>query len=545
MVRDVTPNEHQWKRGVEFMRDFWGRAFTTFFANDTALCADPCSAAWDAIEADARAVFERHHAAVMSAECVDPSRLFVVDLAKLAESPPALRRFLGCDDGGGSARAELMPRSNARGVSAHASARKAPPRGGCPSRAAAPVAPKTGAATGDTIAADEAAARDKRRRGLNGHGRARWPVGAAGDAGPSDLWAAPSSAPLLEAAAHAAPAATPAHAAVRTALRRGDAHAVDGFMSASELALLRRLLLEDGYALAHAAAKNSFPNKKKVVDVGVALGARTADAGLDPALLRTVHGILDRAQALAFRLPWRSELFDVAQMHAAKATRHVSWHLTGSDFPPHVDFAPNCVAILLYVSEGGGRDFVGGELETRGCPDLWQCPLTRQHYEQRSAWRMACKREASHTPKAGQLVAFSRRRRTRSPSSPTARASRSTRGRTARTVRRASASSCTPTRGRPSSSAPRKRREATLEFTVHRVARWAFHSGQRRAHSGRCGACARFIAARRGTVCGEVVRVQGRVGSSPLVFVLGEIARVWREILISMRKWHRFQPHKF
>ena len=117
MVTDVLWDPvllHHWKRGLEFMRFFWGRAFTSFFANDTALCADPCGAGWRSIKADARAVFERHHAAVTTG--VDPRRLLAIDLPNLDQSLPALRAFLGCSPftSPGPASGARLQRSNAR-----------------------------------------------------------------------------------------------------------------------------------------------------------------------------------------------------------------------------------------------------------------------------------------------------------------------------------------------------------------------------------------------------------------------------------------------
>ena len=117
MERDITEREHQWKRGVEFMRMFWGHSFISFFANGTALCADPCSAVWLGIKAEARAIFERHYALVTSADCIDPSRLLVEDLADLEQRTPRLRNFLGCKtDDGGPWQSEELPNSNIRGT---------------------------------------------------------------------------------------------------------------------------------------------------------------------------------------------------------------------------------------------------------------------------------------------------------------------------------------------------------------------------------------------------------------------------------------------
>ena len=125
---------------------------------------------------------------------------------------------------------------------------------------------------------------------------------------------------------------------------------------------------------------------------------------------KVVARAAERVQGLSFY----SEVFD---MHSRKLdpSYNIAFHGVGSDFPPHVDWAPNCVANLLYLNSEG-TDFTGGELQTRGCPGAMDCPVTRNSFmgvyatlgrpENCSAGNvpLACTVLHEHTPRAGDLV---------------------------------------------------------------------------------------------------------------------------------------------
>ena len=188
------------------------------------------------------------------------------------------------------------------------------------------------------------------------------------------------------------------------ALRRGDLYIHSEFLNVSELALLRAHLMNvrPGSLLDRVLERrDTYAMGKRLLD----MGQKRVRKLLPQNLVGAVSAAFDRAHKMAQSLKYTSEAFDAKRQTIGNA-QHISWHQTGSDFPPHVDFAPNCVAILLYLTDGGGVDFEGGELQTRGCPTLWQCPLSRREYNLSISARLACRVATTHVPHAGQLVVF-------------------------------------------------------------------------------------------------------------------------------------------
>lgn len=190
----------------------------------------------------------------------------------------------------------------------------------------------------------------------------------------------------------------------RMPIVRGQMHVVPNFLSARELAKLRQHVLGDSAAatLKMTELRDAYARSKRLLD----LGSKQVQRRIETPLLEAATAAFDRAHRLATSLNFSSEVFDTTAATGVGSARHISWHSTGSDFPPHVDYAPNCVAILVYLTDGDGSDFAGGALQTRGCPDLWQCPLIRDEYSLDTSERLACTVESEHTPRAGEMVAL-------------------------------------------------------------------------------------------------------------------------------------------
>ena len=184
-------------------------------------------------------------------------------------------------------------------------------------------------------------------------------------------------------------------------LERGVLSVTPGFLSGAQLDLLRDHLLLNGSRYQRLTTKKTTYARGKLL-----LNARTAiqRRQLPTPLASAIDDAFQRAHADAMGKEWSSSLFAMDRRSVGKS-QHVSWHPSGSDFPPHVDFAPNCVAILIYVSSAGD-DFEGGQLQTRGCPSLWQCPTQREDYSLNTSKRLACEVVEEHHPKAGDMIAF-------------------------------------------------------------------------------------------------------------------------------------------
>ena len=186
--------------------------------------------------------------------------------------------------------------------------------------------------------------------------------------------------------------------AAQTPLHRGDMHVQPEFLNVSELAALKQALAAQS-VLDLRETRTSYARQKQLLDVK-ALRHLSRHASL----LQLLDPIFKRANGIAASLSFHSTHFDMRSRRPGLA-KHISWHSAGSDFPPHVDFAPNCVAVLIYLGSAG-EEFDGGELQTRGCPGLMQCPLYREEYNLSISERVACKPLRTHTPRAGELVAF-------------------------------------------------------------------------------------------------------------------------------------------
>ena len=200
-------------------------------------------------------------------------------------------------------------------------------------------------------------------------------------------------------------------------------HVQPEFLNVSELAALKQALAAQS-VLDLRETRTSYARQKQLLDIK-ALRHLSRHASL----LQLLDPIFKRANGIAASLSFHSTHFDMRSRRPGLA-KHISWHSAGSDFPPHVDFAPNCVAVLIYLGSAG-EEFDGGELQTRGCPGLMQCPLYREEYNLSISERVACKPLRTHTPRAGELVAFFGRDGPCSASCDAAHASRSTRGSTA------------------------------------------------------------------------------------------------------------------
>lgn len=191
--------------------------------------------------------------------------------------------------------------------------------------------------------------------------------------------------------------------AAATRMERGMFHVQRNFLSPEELSLLRDHLLHNASLMSTVAEKrDNYPRGKTLMDFS-GIRKRTPHR-LPPELLSTVQGAFDRAHTATLGMDWASSVFDTRHIKISKV-QHISWHPRGSDFPPHVDFAPACVAVLIYVT-GTEGDFEGGQLQARGCPDVASCPTMRQEYNLNVSERLACTVQHEHHPKAGDMVAL-------------------------------------------------------------------------------------------------------------------------------------------
>ena len=121
-----------------------------------------------------------------------------------------------------------------------------------------------------------------------------------------------------------------------------------------------------------------------------------------------------RAHERVRDLALKSEIFDMSQRRLDQSY-NIAFHRVGSDFPPHVDWAPNCIAGLVYFGSEG-EEFEGGELQMRGCPGVMDCPVTRDTFMGVYATLgrpancsggdvpLACEVMQAHRPRAGDLV---------------------------------------------------------------------------------------------------------------------------------------------
>lgn len=188
-------------------------------------------------------------------------------------------------------------------------------------------------------------------------------------------------------------------------IERGMFHVQRNFLSPDELALLRGHLLHNAsrYMSTLAEKRDSYPRGKHLLDFGGI--RRKTPHQLPPELLTTVQGAFDRAHTATLAMEWSSSVFDTRRSKAS-SVQHISWHPRGSDFPPHVDYAPACVAVLIYVSGTDTGDFEGGQLQARGCPGVMACPTTRREYNLNVSERLACTVQHEHHPRAGDMVAL-------------------------------------------------------------------------------------------------------------------------------------------
>lgn len=193
-------------------------------------------------------------------------------------------------------------------------------------------------------------------------------------------------------------------------LRRGDVHRIPNFLTHLELRLLRQHLHDEHRVVTLSKNLTHFPRNKQLLDWKLTLSRHRQE--LPPELVRVIQGVFVRAYRTAASLAYASDIptCQCFNLHGHRGlvpgmAEHVSWHGAGSDFPPHVDFEPNCVAILVYITSAG-VDFTGGALQIRGCPSVGECPLLRADYQQNISERMACHVVTEHRPVAGELVAF-------------------------------------------------------------------------------------------------------------------------------------------
>jgi hypothetical protein len=230
-------------------------------------------------------------------------------------------------------------------------------------------------------------------------------------------------------------------------IRRGDMYVERGFVPADDIQELRRLVIDPvvrtSVQLLDDWDRRLWRNSSFKLRLQNASARATRESFLEAILTRLksdsayvaskerqrhVHAhsrklqqlndlswrVLQRAAGRVESLSFESELFDMDH-RSLDASYNLAFHSTGSDFPPHVDWAPNCVAVLVYLTSEGD-DFVGGRLQTRGCPGPMDCPLTRNSFMGVYATvgrpancsagdtPIACSVLREHVPRAGDLV---------------------------------------------------------------------------------------------------------------------------------------------